>query len=624
VLTAVVSGGLTLPVEVEPYGPEDGEYAAGQRLLGRLRVNLGARLVDYVVVDGGFATATFLHAAAEAGWPAVARLKDSHYAPTCCPVYWTPLALSLKILRGETSLMRGRFLALPLLLFVVVDGAADLRLVDLQVRTSTPTNPLRYNAVTDGYAHDSPAPKLGRSGTTTTDPDFGTTVLRVTQGGSCGGASTDQFSGADAGWKPIVSVDDTGILIGRQDGYVFWQPINPTNMTLNGSCQTVVPTYLSYINAIGMSRTTPNLVYGLSGTVIKSVQMPRGITKAVHDMAAIPGFRIHSPYLLYFDAGDQLFCTSNNYQDAGTQLGCYNKSNGTTYVLNLANATVQTNSGSPVALDNLNSSLLAGCGIHEFIVSDDATWVKIEFDECNDSANEQNGPWPNQSYVNHGEVFWQVGTNHVTYEVYNAGGHQAMGWGSAYINSPGTPPFDEVCGSVWGQYIQALEFMYMFGNNLGSGAIPPSPPAANYTQLAACNPPLGQGSAGYSVHQSWLNNYGDSYQNQYPIFANTAELTSLSGVYLMNEIFAVSTQQGYANLQAGIYRTSSNATIWRFAHTYNDPTNNQCGGIVYDTVSVSADGKYAAFTSDWMGQTGTGPCTNNRRTDLFLVKLPVQ
>src|SRR5487761_533858 len=76
-LAAVVGGDLVLPVDVEPYGPGDSEYAAGQRLLHRVRENLGARLIDYVVVDGEFATAPFLHAAGKAGWPVVARLKEN-------------------------------------------------------------------------------------------------------------------------------------------------------------------------------------------------------------------------------------------------------------------------------------------------------------------------------------------------------------------------------------------------------------------------------------------------------------------------------------------------------------------------------------------------------------------
>ena len=77
VLAAVVGASLTLPVDVEPYGPDDSEYAAGQRLLRRVRTSLGARSIDYVVVDGEFATAPFLHAAGDVGWPVVARLKDN-------------------------------------------------------------------------------------------------------------------------------------------------------------------------------------------------------------------------------------------------------------------------------------------------------------------------------------------------------------------------------------------------------------------------------------------------------------------------------------------------------------------------------------------------------------------
>jgi hypothetical protein len=77
VLATVVGRNLTLPVDIQPYGPGDSEYAAGQRLLRRVRTSLGARFIDYVVADGEFATAPFLHAADDAGWPVVARLKDN-------------------------------------------------------------------------------------------------------------------------------------------------------------------------------------------------------------------------------------------------------------------------------------------------------------------------------------------------------------------------------------------------------------------------------------------------------------------------------------------------------------------------------------------------------------------
>lgn len=77
VMMAVVGTGLFLPCDIEPYGGGDSEYAAGQRLLRRARRLLGARFADYVVADGEFATAPFLHLAGDQGWRAIARLKDN-------------------------------------------------------------------------------------------------------------------------------------------------------------------------------------------------------------------------------------------------------------------------------------------------------------------------------------------------------------------------------------------------------------------------------------------------------------------------------------------------------------------------------------------------------------------
>jgi hypothetical protein len=77
VMISVVGTGLTLPVDVEPYGPGDSEYAASQRLLRRTVEHLGPRFADYLVGDGEYATAPFLHTAGAVGLPVVARLKEN-------------------------------------------------------------------------------------------------------------------------------------------------------------------------------------------------------------------------------------------------------------------------------------------------------------------------------------------------------------------------------------------------------------------------------------------------------------------------------------------------------------------------------------------------------------------
>ena len=76
-MISVVGTGLTLPLDVEPYGPGDSEYNAGRRLLRRAVGNLGCRFADYVVADGDFATAPFLHEVGDVGLSVVARLKNN-------------------------------------------------------------------------------------------------------------------------------------------------------------------------------------------------------------------------------------------------------------------------------------------------------------------------------------------------------------------------------------------------------------------------------------------------------------------------------------------------------------------------------------------------------------------
>lgn len=75
VMLSVVGTGLSLPIDVEPYGSGDSEYAAGQRLLRRAIPSLGPRFADYLVVDSAYATSPFLHSCDDLGLPVVARLK---------------------------------------------------------------------------------------------------------------------------------------------------------------------------------------------------------------------------------------------------------------------------------------------------------------------------------------------------------------------------------------------------------------------------------------------------------------------------------------------------------------------------------------------------------------------
>ena len=76
-MISVVGTGLSLPFDVEPYRPGESEYAASQRMLRRAVEALGSRFADYVVADGEYATAPFLHLVGDLGLQVVARLKGN-------------------------------------------------------------------------------------------------------------------------------------------------------------------------------------------------------------------------------------------------------------------------------------------------------------------------------------------------------------------------------------------------------------------------------------------------------------------------------------------------------------------------------------------------------------------
>ena len=76
-ISLVGAGALSLPFDIEPYGPGDSEQAASRRLLERAVGSLGRRFADYVVADGLYAAAPFLNLAAELGLWAIVRLKGN-------------------------------------------------------------------------------------------------------------------------------------------------------------------------------------------------------------------------------------------------------------------------------------------------------------------------------------------------------------------------------------------------------------------------------------------------------------------------------------------------------------------------------------------------------------------
>lgn len=76
-MISVVGAGLSLPFDAEPYAERECEYSASNKLFKRASEHVKPRFADYVVADGLYAAAPFLHLVGDMGLHAVVRLKGN-------------------------------------------------------------------------------------------------------------------------------------------------------------------------------------------------------------------------------------------------------------------------------------------------------------------------------------------------------------------------------------------------------------------------------------------------------------------------------------------------------------------------------------------------------------------
>lgn len=472
------------------------------------------------------------------------------------------------------------------------------------------TLPLVYCGKTDMGVYTGAAPTLGAAGTSTTDPDFGSKVLRVTQSSSCPNApSTDSFTPNDGeGWKHSINKDDTKVLLHSDSEGWFYQGINPnaSPVTTTGACVNITPGNVNNgpLGRLGeWSFVTANLLYGLSKTDFHFLAswdtVPGHAAVNIYDWTTTPGFVAGaSPFRpLEIDDSDTWFCTMNGAQDNADayQVLCYNQNTQATQLLDLHTATSKQNSSAPVALDNLSVAQLTNCVIHEITIGRDAQWIVVTLNSCT--------AFPNGYST---KAFWQLGTNHVTYipSALFPSSHLSIGYVGAFISASGEDPAT-ACGTF-----DARGWQYFFATDFGSAG------SVKYVEAPAC---LNGNNPNTGTHQSWLNNRNDANVNRYPLISEAYNDVANSGKPWEWEVIALPVSAAYAAWQVGSFGTAVGTNPWRLAHTFNEASTTQCGPVVYESPNVSQDGRFVIFPSDWGGQTGTGTCTNKRRTDVFLL-----
>ena len=264
---------------------------------------------------------------------------------------------------------------------------------------------------------------------------------------------------------------------------------------------------------------------------------------------------------------DQTFSTSFSLtggQGTGVWVVVWNRSQGCRW-LNTQTGQVGGDWG-PAGTINLTDRF----SIHNARLSKDGNCVKIGFQSCISAcaAGIQN-------------YLWQIATNTLTACAIanNCLGHTALGY-SHMVNSPTTP-------SQQSQLIRLV-------SNLD-----------NQTQVWTNGPPS---HIPWDNHQTWENvNAADNYP------------------YLSSSDTGVPIVYAWDNEIDG-FSTDGSGTVYRFAHTFSSG-QSPFFGSASAIGSVSADGKFFAWSSDWYGTlgstTGGKTCTlnSNCRSDVFIVAL---
>lgn len=437
-------------------------------------------------------------------------------------------------------------------------------------------------------------PTIPEKGATVTDPDSGNKVLRLTQGGDFGENTKIAFKVFDGGWKNAWNADNTKILVfpwassgptKNESGY--WIGFDPNNFSLTGTSDTV-PTKLRDVE---WDKNNPNLLVGLVDGIAKSYDVSSKTYATLFD----PSTSGWGGSAWIASWGGTAVCIAQGPQDSGFMLTCKDWQSGVIKVINLH---AQTINGQPfdVIMGGSKVNLPSSLGNHTISLSPDGQWLAIDT-HGNTGCNAPGAPKNYQST----SLFINL-VNDTGYEWNLACGstHWAYGFNNVMIQSS-SPTWSKL--GAYQKDACTYDSRGIAKRNTDDTA------DSSFEILQPCLSFLPT-KINLQIHLSWLNNFNDSNVNNYPVIGAGFDEGAGNG-FMTNEIFAVGTD-------ASVHQNK----IWRIAQTWNDPKSKNCGFLDYSSPSVSRDGKFVVFPSDWKGQTGTnGTCAGGKRTDVFVFSL---
>jgi hypothetical protein len=423
---------------------------------------------------------------------------------------------------------------------------------------------------------------LSGANTIVTDPDFGNRIVRITDANTnpapgynnrtyettASGSADDNLWNTDS---TLFIVQDTG-----SGGFPF--TFDPSTLQAGRMYVSSFPSTngLKLPNGGIWSRVNPNLLYTYFGTAINkydftdrnnppSAQPVYDFTSSSNCLAA--GFNATWKTAGGVSGDDTVFAmgySNSGSQGTGVYAVAYKAGSGCS-VLNTQTGQVTGSWGAKGAI-----TIADRWTVHNVKMSRDGNWLIISKTNCTSSI------------CSDGPYYWQIGTTNVNScgDGGYCGGHFTEGY-THFVNNNNSPLGNQVIRS--------------FAEPLVVSSLTPIFPADIIVS--------------FDQHQSWNNvEPGDTL----PFFSSTCGPTRPFTAPWYNEIIAVA--------------ADGSGKTWRFAHSFIT-VQSQNFSTYWGIGTVSQDGKFFIFSSDWMGklgsEAGTTTCTvgSNCRGDVFVVEL---
>ena len=517
------------------------------------------------------------------------------------PYRWNIVATSLPeglLLNGNTGMLSGSPIRAGSFDFTVQATDAASRTIQASLplvvnalgSTGEACGPPVYCSRTDVEIVQVPSrpPNVGNlagANTIVTDPDFHNRIVRITDANThdrtyfknrsymtaAGGSADENLWNLDS---TLLVVQDTGSQV-----YPF--SFNPTTMQASRMYTSsrpetgglMIPTPGSW------SRVNPNVFYTESGTAIQKYDFsdrdtppsPQPVYDFVSSRKCLPaGFTVKWKSRGGVNADDTVFgmaFSNTGAQNTGVYAVAYKVGSGCS-VLNTQTGRVWGDWGANGTIQRTERWT-----IHNAKLSKDGKWLVLAV------GNYLTSPRPQE----HGPFFWEIGTTNVIScgDGGFCGGHWTEGY-THWVNNNDTPISNLVIRS--------------FAEAKSVDGLSHHPPAAKFSGF-------------FDQHLSWNNvDPADSV----PFLSTTWIPTATFTAPWYDEIIAVAAD--------GSGRT------WRFAHSFITGHSHNFS-IKYGIGSVSQDGRFFAFSSDWMGtlgsHSGARGCTVgfDCRGDVFVVEL---